>query len=233
VALLALVALDPAAWGPARFWILALVVTRSAFAAWAGGLRVVFGTGRIVELRGWIGRSPLLALAFGLIVIAGLGFPGLAAFEARSTLVELAADGPLTAVVLLGTLAPLAYYGRLLSIGLGRPDGPADPEVDWRPRPARADLTDLRGWWRTTWAVNRAFSSGLMAVLLALLAVATSAGAFDGPVAAALPGPGDAIPSSSLGPGVSGGLGRTGLTGGPESPPYSFGASTHRSTSRS
>jgi NADH:ubiquinone oxidoreductase subunit 2 (subunit N) len=198
VALLALVALDPAAWAPARIWILALVVTRSAFAAWAGGLRVIFGTGRIVELRGWVVRSPLLAAAFGLIVVAGVGFPGLAAFEARSALVELAADGPLTAVVLIGTLAPLAYYGRLLSIGLARPDGPRDPEIDWRPRVARLDLTALGAWWRTTWSANRAFSSGLVAVLLGLLALATSAGAFGGPVAAAGVGPGRVIPATSI-----------------------------------
>jgi hypothetical protein len=199
VALLALVALDPAAWAPARIWVLSLVVTRSAFAAWAGGLRVVFGTGRIVELRGWIVRSPLLAAAFGLVVVAALGFPGLAAFEARSTLVELAADGPVTTLVLLGTLAPLAYYGRLLSIGLGRPL-PADPETDWRPRFAKADVTALGTWWRTNWAHNRPFSSGLIAVLLGLLAVATSAGAFGGPAAAAETGPGDAIPSASIAP---------------------------------
>lgn len=206
VALLALVALDPTAWAPARVWILALVVTRSAFAAWAGGLRVIFGTGRIAELRGWIVRSPLLAAAFGLIVLAGLGFPGLTAFEARSTLVELSADGPLTALVLLGTLTPLAYYGRLLSIGLSRPDGPADFDVDWRPHVDRLDLTALGTWWRTNWAANRAFSSGLVAVLLGVLAVATSAGAFGGPVAAAEVGPGEAIPAASDGPVGSDGL---------------------------
>jgi len=206
VALLALVALDPAAWAPARIWILALVVTRSAFAAWAGGLRVIFGTGRIVELRGWVVRSPLLAAAFGLIVVASIGFPGLTAFEARSALVELAADGPLTALVLIGTLAPLAYYGRLLSIGLARPDGPLDPEIDWRPRIARLDLTALSAWWRTTWSANRAFSSGLVAVLLAVLAAATSAGAFGGPVAADGVGPGGVIPAASISPDGSGEL---------------------------
>ena len=35
VVILALAALDPAAWAPARIWILAFVVARSAFAAWA------------------------------------------------------------------------------------------------------------------------------------------------------------------------------------------------------
>ena len=185
VALLAIVALDAAAWEPARTWILAMVVTRSAFAAWAGGLRVVFGTGRIVELRGWVVRSPLLAIAFGLIVVAGLGFPGLAVFEARSTLVDLAVGGPLALLVLLGTLAPLAYYGRLLSIGLGRPDGPPDPEIDWWPRISKLDVTAPGAWWQANWTTNRAFSSSLVAVVLAILAVATSAGAFGIPEAAA------------------------------------------------
>jgi hypothetical protein len=198
VALLAIVALDAAAWGPARTWILALVVTRSAFAAWAGGLRVVFGTGRIVELRGWVVRSPLLAIAFGLTVLAGLGVPGLAAFEARSELVNLAVDGPLGLLVFVGTLAPLAYYGRLLSIGLGRPDGPPDPEVDWRPRVTRLDLTAVGSWWRTTWNTNRPFSSGLVAVLLALVAVATSAGAFGLADAAAATRPDAVVPSPSV-----------------------------------
>jgi hypothetical protein len=76
VALLALVALDPAALGAVRTWILALVVTRSAFAAWAAGLRIAFGTGRIVELRGWAAGSPVLAVAFGLVVVRASVFPG-------------------------------------------------------------------------------------------------------------------------------------------------------------
>ena len=186
VLLLALVALDPEAWAPARTWILVLVVTRSAFAAWAGGIRVAFGSGRIVELRGWVARSPLLALAFGLIMVAAIGLPGLAAFEARSSLVTLTIDGPLTGIVLLATLAPLAYYARLLSIGLARPDGPADPENHWRPRVERLDLIAPSAWWATTWGRNRAFSSALIAALLGLLAVATAAGAFGGPEAAAV-----------------------------------------------
>jgi formate hydrogenlyase subunit 3/multisubunit Na+/H+ antiporter MnhD subunit len=203
VALLALVALDPDAWAPARTWILVLVVARSAFASWAGGLRVVFHTGRIVELRGWVVRSPLLAVAFGLIVIASVGVPGMAAFEARSSLVGLAVDGPMAALVGLGTLAPLAYYGRLLSVGLGRPDGPPDAEADWRPRVGRLDLTALPSWWRTTWEANRGFTSALVAALLGLVALATSGGAFGGPAAAAGLAPGGAVPISTSAPGGS------------------------------
>ena len=76
VVLLALAVLDPAGWAPARIWILAFVVTRSAFAAWAGGIRAVFRSGRIDDLRGWVMRSPILAVAFGLVVVAAVGLPG-------------------------------------------------------------------------------------------------------------------------------------------------------------
>lgn len=196
VALLALVALDPDAWGAARTWILVLVVTRSAFAAWAAGLKLAFGTGRIVELRGWVTGSPVLTAAFGLIVVASLGFPGLAAFEARSTLVAAAIDGPLAMLVLLGTLAPVTYYGRLLSVGLGRPDGSPD-RLAWRPLVGLVDLTGPGVWWRTTWESNRAFTGALVALLLGLLAVSAAIGAFDGAEAAAGPGAGGVVPGAS------------------------------------
>lgn len=196
VVLLALVSLDPHAWGAARIWILALVATRSAFAAWAGAVRFASGTGRIGELRGWAVRSPLLVIGFGLVVIAAIGLPGFAAFEARASLVSMAIDGPLAAVVLLGTLLPIAYYGRLLSVGFGRPDGTPDPERTWWPRIARLDLTALPAWWRTTWTANRAFSGAAVAALLGVLAVTTSSGSFGSAAAAAEPAP-YAVPAAS------------------------------------
>jgi hypothetical protein len=145
-------------------------------------------------------RSPILAVAFGLVVIASIGVPGMAAFDARNSLVGLAIDGPLAMLVVLGTLAPLAYYGRLVSIGLGRPDGPPAPEVGWRPRAARIDLTQIGTWWRATWDANRGFTSALVAVLLGLAALATSGGAFGGPEAAAGLAPGGAVPITTSPP---------------------------------
>ena len=93
VVLLALAVLDPAGWAPARIWILAFIVTRSAFAAWAGGIRAVFRSGRIDDLRGWAIRSPILAVAFGLVVAcrrrparaAGVRGARLAGVRSRST----------------------------------------------------------------------------------------------------------------------------------------------------
>ncbi len=131
VIMLAIAALDPAAWAPARTWILAFIVVRSAFAAWAAATRATFGTGRIDDLRGWAVRAPILAVVLGLVVLASIGLPGLAAAEARGALVGLVLDGPVAAVVLLGTLSPLIYYGRLFYFGIERPG--RTPRVPWRP----------------------------------------------------------------------------------------------------
>jgi NADH-quinone oxidoreductase subunit N len=186
VVLLALTVLDPAGWAAARIWILVFIVTRSAFAAWAGGIRAVYRSGRIDDLGGWVTRSPILALAFGLVVISGVGLPGLVAFDARASLVSLALDGPVATLVFLGTFMPLAYYGRLLLVGLGRPARPPDPAAaGWGPRVERPDVTAPLAWVRTSWNVNRAFSAAVIAGLLGVLSLATSVGAFGGPAAAA------------------------------------------------
>ena len=189
VIVLAIAALDPEAWAPARTWILAFVVARSAFAAWAAATRSTFLTGRVAELRGWAIKSPVLGAVLALVVLASVGVPGLAAFDARSAIVGLAIDGPLAALVVLGTLSPLAYYGRLLWVGLGRPavrpdHGPGG-RSSWRPAVAPLDLTDVRRWLTRTWADNLTVTATGGAALLAVLALAVSAGGFGAPAAAA------------------------------------------------
>jgi hypothetical protein len=206
VVVLALAALDPEAWAPARMWILAFVVARGAFAAWTAGIRAGFWTGRVADLRGWALRSPILAVAFILVVIASVGFPGLAVFEARTSLVDLALDAPLASLVLLATLAPLAYYGRLLVIGLSRPDRVLEPVDAWRPYLVAPDLTGMGRWFATTWDLNRAFSTAAIAALLGVLALATSAGAFGAIDAAAGLPPGLSVPGESVAPVGSGDL---------------------------
>ena len=135
IALLGLGALDQAAWGPTRMWLLALVVTKTAFAAWAAAMRATFGTGRIDELRGWASRAPVLGLALVAIVLASVGWPGMAAFAARGTLVGLVLDAPLSSLLLAFALSAILYYGRLAVIGLLRP-GPLVAAAGSRPRPA-------------------------------------------------------------------------------------------------
>jgi formate hydrogenlyase subunit 3/multisubunit Na+/H+ antiporter MnhD subunit len=184
VVMLAIAALDPAAWAPARTWILAFVVARSAFAAWAAATRTTFSTGRVEDLRGWAVRSPLLAIVFGLVVLASIGIPGLAAFDARGHLVNLVLDGPVAMLVLLGTVAPLLYYGRLFAVGIAKPHDKTGL-ASWRPVVAPIDLTDLRGWLGRTWTDNRVISAVGGAAMLGVLALAVSAGAFGAAQAAA------------------------------------------------
>jgi NADH-quinone oxidoreductase subunit N len=206
VILLALAALSPEAWTPARTWILSYIVARSAFAAWTAGIRSGFFTGRVADLRGWARRSPILAVAFGLVMIATVGFPGLSTFEARTALVRLSLDGPLATIIAIATLAPLLYYGRLLVVGLARPDGVGRPAGAWRPSLRPADVTATRQWLRGTWNDNRAFTTAVVAALLGVLAVATAAGAFDGPAAAAGLPPSISTPGEVVEPVGSGDL---------------------------
>ena len=202
VVMLAVAALDPEAWAPARIWILAFVVARSAFAAWAAATRATFGTGRVTELRGWAIRAPILGVVLGLVVVASIGLPGLAAAEARGQLITLVLDGPLAIVVMLGTLSPLLYYGRLFAVGLGRSAGLE--RVGWRPVLDRVDLTNLRVSLWNAWADNRNVTATAGAAVLAILALFVSAGAFGGPQAAAGLPPVVGGSSESFTPGESG-----------------------------
>ena len=183
VVLLAVAALDPQAWAPARIWILAFLVARSAFAAWAAVTRATFGTGRVGELRGWAVRAPILAAVLALIVIASIGAPGLAAAEARGQLVSLVLGGPVALVVMLGTLSPLLYYGRLFAVGIQRAG--VGPRLPWRPAFDRFDRTKVRASLERAWTENRLVAATAGAGMLAILALVVSAGAFGTPEAAA------------------------------------------------
>jgi formate hydrogenlyase subunit 3/multisubunit Na+/H+ antiporter MnhD subunit len=202
VVLLAVAALDPEAWAPARTWILVFVMARSAFAAWAAATRATFATGRVADLRGWAIRSPALAVILGLVIVASIGLPGLAAFDARGSIVRLAIDGPLAALVLLGTLSPLAYYGRLLAVGAGRPAGGRGSAVPWRPVVSPLDLTNVRPWLRRTWSDNLTLTAVTGAALLAILALAVSSGAFGASRAAAGLPPTLEVSTESFAPGA-------------------------------
>jgi formate hydrogenlyase subunit 3/multisubunit Na+/H+ antiporter MnhD subunit len=206
IIVLALAALSPDAWAPARTWILAFIVARSAFAAWTAGIRAGFFTGRVADLRGWALRSPILTLAFGLIMIASVGFPGLASFDARASLVDLAFDQPFATIVGLATLAPLFYYGRLLAIGLLRPDHIVEPIVGWRPLFGPSETSGIGRSLRGAWDVNRAFTTASVTALLGVLALATAAGAFGIPGAAAGVAPTVTVPGEEVTPVLPGDL---------------------------
>ena len=229
IVLLGLAALDPEAWAPTRIWILAFVVSRSAFAAWTAAIRVTYATGRLDDLHGWALRSPPLLATFGLVVVASVGLPGLAAFDAKVDLLELVASGPALAVLLLTTMLPLVYYGRLLAIGVARPSGGSHAE-GWLPRWVPVDLNALGTWLGALGRINRVPATIALTLVLALTAVLTSAGGLGLPAAAA-----------GLAPGFDGGppivpaepVDEGSRDAGPEKVGYSAGARTQRSTSRS
>lgn len=134
VVLLAIGSLDAATWGPARTWLLGFVVAKSAFAAWSVALRAAYGTGRLAELDGWLRRAPILLLVLLLVVAGTVGWPGLAVFEARATVVRSALSDPLRLIVLVASVGSLAYYARLLLIGMRRPSPAVTHGEDERPR---------------------------------------------------------------------------------------------------
>ena len=201
--LLAIAALDPAAWAPARTWILAYVVARSAFAAWAAAMRTTFFTGRVADMDGWVFRAPLLAAGLAVIVVASIGLPGFAAFDARTELVDLALESPLQGLVFLASFLPLLYYGRLAAIGVMRPDPAMGGGGRFAGLPVRTalDLTDARASASAAWSANRAPMAILVAVLLAVLALTVSVGGFGGPQAAAGLPPGQEGPNEPFEPG--------------------------------
>jgi proton-conducting membrane transporter len=237
IAILGLAALGPDTWEPARTWIIVFVMVRSAFAAWAVALRGAFGTRRIGELDGWVVRAPLLAFALGLIAIAAVGWPGLVAWQARVTLVDLTLDSILVVAVMAGALAQIAVYGRLLWIGFGRPSEAVARGASERPRwpapvPSRTVVGQsgmerafersshlLSAVLDTLWVVpaalraNRILIAGLLVVTLSGLALGVAAGGFGVPAAAA------AVPGDVSGPTGSG------PPDGESAPPASVGPS--------
>ncbi len=156
IAILGLAALNPAAWEPARTWIIVFVMVRSAFAAWAVAVRGAFGTRRIAHLRGWVLRAPVLAISFGLIVVAAVSWPGLVAWESRATLIDLTLDGPFLVLVTAGVLLQLVVFGRLLYVGLSRPSEAVAGGLSERPVwPASMPSRPMVGRTSTERAVER------------------------------------------------------------------------------
>ena len=200
--ILALSSLDRAAWEPARIWLLVVVVGRSALAAWAVAIHGAFGTRRVPELAGWARRAPLLAVALGAIAVVSVGWPALAAWQARATLAQLALPTPLAILATAAPIGSAAILGRLLWIGSrpagqvvtdGRSERPAWPgPIPSRPMVGRGAAERavervahaLGGGLDVVWALpaaarlNRAPLSSIAVGLLAVLSLAVASGGF-------------------------------------------------------
>ena len=116
--LLGFAALDPAAWGPTRVWLVAMAASKTAIAAWSAVMEDRFSTRSVPDLRGWLRHSPIMGAALVVAAIATYGLPGWVAFEARTDLARLAAPDYAWLIVLAG-LATLPTYVRLLLVGTG------------------------------------------------------------------------------------------------------------------
>ena len=181
--LLGLAIVGPAAHEPTRAWLLILVTAKSSFAAWATVIRARFRTGRLPELSGWARRSPLLAIALVGIAVSTIGAPGLLAWSVRAALVQGAASGPLEVVLLIGGLASLTYYARILIVGLGRPSLLVGAAPSDRPVAMAHGRTTVESL-RNSWLANRAPIAAGLVLVLVLISVVLAAGGFGGPEAA-------------------------------------------------
>ena len=147
--LLGLAAMDPAAWGPTRVWLVALAGSKTAMAAWAAVAEARFETRSLPDLRGWIRRAPILAAGLVLVIVATFGLPGWIVFGARGDLARLAAGAPWDAVLVLAGFLTLPAYLRMLAIGAGPPSSPVARAVPERiargRRPAETLPVEVEG----------------------------------------------------------------------------------------
>jgi formate hydrogenlyase subunit 3/multisubunit Na+/H+ antiporter MnhD subunit len=211
VAILGLAVLSEDAWGPARSWILVFAMVRSAFAGWVVAVHGAYGTRRVDELRGWAMRTPLLGLGLLVVAAAGIGWPGLLAWDSRLRLIQLTVPGPIGLLVLLGAVAPVAIYARLLAIGIGKPTETVTLGHSERPNwPAPLPSRPMRGRGGTerafermshvlsglldiVWTVpaglrsNRSLIAGILVLALAGLSFVVASGGLGVPAAAAIP----------------------------------------------
>ena len=188
VALLAFASLDPGVVAAARNWLVASATVKTALAAWASVVRTTYGGHRLDDLGGWARHSPALGLAFAGILVAAIGLPGMALFEARSELVSSAMPGFGQIVAVLIAVMPAIYLGRIAVAGLsrvspavaaglsGRPRWTGGRAAGWSEGPLtqaiRAIPMELRA--------NRAPLMALGVLVLALMALLTAAGGAGG-----------------------------------------------------
>ncbi|MBI2780225.1 MAG: hypothetical protein HYX55_00325 [Chloroflexi bacterium] len=188
VAVLAFASLEPAAAAAARDWLVASATVKTALAGWAAVVRAIYGGHRLAELGGWARRSPVLGLAFTGILVAAIGLPGMALFDARSTLITGATGGIGGLLTLAVAAMPAIYLGRIALSGIapitaavgtgpsGWPTWTGGRAAGWSGGPLvqaiRAVPTELRA--------NRAPLMAVGVVALAAMALATAMGGAGG-----------------------------------------------------
>ena len=194
VAVLAFASLEPEAAAAARDWLVASATIKTALAAWAAVVRATYGGHRLAELGGWARHAPALGLAFAVILVAAVGLPGMALFDARAGLISGSLPGLGTIVAFAVTAMPAIYLGRIALAGLapvsaavaggpsGRPSWSGGRAEGWSEGPRiqaiRAVPVELRA--------NRAPLMALGVVILAAMALVTAIGGAGGAASSTL-----------------------------------------------
>ena len=119
--LIAFAALDPSTFGPARAWLVVVLVSKTALGAWGAVVEDRFATKGLPDLRGWARRAPVLGVAFLVIVLATFGLPGWVSFEVRELLPQTAVIDPWATMLVVAGFLTLPTYVRIGLLGIGRP----------------------------------------------------------------------------------------------------------------
>ena len=188
VAVLAFASLQPEAAAAARNWLVASATVKTALAGWAGVVRATYGGHRLAELDGWARRSPVLGVAFVIILGAAIGLPGMALYDARSDLIAGSMPGLGVILALFVAVMPAIYFGRVAAAGLapvspaiaggpsGRPRWSGGRTAGWSGGPALQAVRAIPAEFRA----NRAPLMALGVLGLALMALATAIGGAGG-----------------------------------------------------
>ena len=188
VAVLAFASLDPGVVAAARDWLVASATVKTALAAWAAVVRTTYGGHRLDDLGGWARHSPALGVAFAGILVAAIGLPNMALFQARTDLVTSAMPGIGPVIALLIAAMPAIYLGRIAIAGLapvsaavaegtsGRPRWTGGRAAGWSEGPLTQAIRAVPGELRA----NRAPLMALGVVALAVMALLTATGGAGG-----------------------------------------------------
>jgi len=211
IALLAFGIVGPEGAAAGRDWLIGMVAVKSGLAAWVLVARSAFGARHLSELRGWARSSPLLAVGLVLVILGAVGLPGMATFTARGVLTEVALASPFDLFVLIAALAPLAYLGRVLVIGLDRMSDTVRSAERTQPRlrglrPEGWTSGSIQGLLRTlpvAVRANRFALAAASAVLVAVIGLGVATAGIGAAVSDQPPGePGAGLPFESLGSGL-------------------------------
>jgi hypothetical protein len=118
VAVLAFASLEPEVAAAARNWLVASATVKTALAAWCAVVRSAYGGHRLADLSGWARHSPVLGISFAAILVAAVGFPTMAIWESRSSLIVSAMPELGGFVTLLIAAMPGVYLGRIALAGV-------------------------------------------------------------------------------------------------------------------